>query len=253
MNCDEARSLLECYADMELDAAESMGVDAHLRQCEGCTSAMSKLNELRTLIRDGATYHRAPDLLTQRIRKQIAQQGPARPPGAVVSWSRWLRPIALVAATAAVTWLAASLLLPLRSDRLAEQVVASHARSTLSGHLAEVVSSERHTVKPWLSTKLDFSPPVRDLTDAGFPLVGARLDYVDRRPVAALVYTRRKHVINLFIWPDTGDRPRRASSASSANGYNLLQWNAGDMTFWAISDLNAAELGQFAERFASSK
>jgi anti-sigma factor RsiW len=123
----------------------------------------------------------------------------------------------------------------------------------LTNHLAEVASSDQHTVKPWLSSKLDFSPPATDLTTAGFPLVGARLDYVNQRPVAALVYRHRQHVINLFIWPDAKADATTVPKSSSKQGYNLLHWSDAGMTFWAISDLNAADVKTFAETYASRK
>jgi anti-sigma factor RsiW len=160
---------------------------------------------------------------------------------------------AAVAATAIITWTAAvQLESGSRDERVAEQVIAGHARATLTNHMTEVASSDQHAVKPWLSAKLDFSPPVTDLTTAGFPLVGARLDYLDSRPVAALVYRHRQHVINLFVWPDAkaGNASLRASSKQ---GYNLLHWGNAGMTFWAISDLNAAEIKTFAETYAAAK
>jgi anti-sigma factor RsiW len=135
---------------------------------------------------------------------------------------------------------------------VAEQVIADHARAMLGGHLVEVVSSDQHTVKPWLSSKLDFSPPVTDLASAGYPLAGGRLDYLDSRPVAALVYRYRLHVINLFVWPDEKSG-RIAPRALSKNGYNMLHWTDAGMTFWAISDVNPAELRSFAETYASAK
>lgn len=121
----------------------------------------------------------------------------------------------------------------------------------LTNHLVEIASSDQHTVKPWLSAKLDFSPPVTDLTTAGFPLTGGRLDYVDNRPVAALVYRHRQHVINLFVWP-AAKSARSSIQASSQQGFNLLHWSDAGMTFWAISDLNQADIKTFAAAYASA-
>ena len=139
------------------------------------------------------------------------------------------------------------------AELLAEQVIASHARSMLTTHLADVSTSDEHTVKPWLSSKLDFSPPVTDLTGAGFPLVGGRLDYLDNRPVAALVYGRSQHVINLFVWPDRGSGRASPMQSLSKHGYNVLHWINGGMALWAISDLNATEMKTFAEAYAGAK
>ena len=119
--------------------------------------------------------------------------------------------------------------------------------------LADVASSDQHTVKPWLSGKLDFSPPVTDLTGAGFPLVGGRVDYVDHRPVAALVYRHREHVINVFVWPDRSAAGRTAPTHSaSKRGYNVVHWTDAGLAFWAISDLNAPEMKTFAETYAGA-
>lgn len=251
MDCAQALHLIDSYADGELDAITGSKVELHLDQCASCQHAMERLGALHALISDGASYHRMPDRLRREIQGRVdRERGPSRDTVESVWW-HWLRPAALVAITAVVTWTAASWWNePPRNDLLAEAIVAGHARSMLTGHVADVASSDRHTVKPWLSSKLDFSPPVMDLSSAGFPLLGARLDYVDQRPVAVLVYGRRKHVINLFVWPTREARAGTALPAMSRHGYQVRQWESGDMTFWAISDLNAAELKSFAEQFA---
>jgi anti-sigma factor RsiW len=126
---------------------------------------------------------------------------------------------------------------------LAEQVVSSHIRSLLANHLSDVISSDQHTVKPWFSGKLDFAPVIKDLASQGFPLAGGRLDYLDNRPVAALVYKRRQHTINLFLWPspasDSGPR------TLTIRGYNVVHWTHSHMAYWAVSDVNAGDLGEF--------
>ena len=133
----------------------------------------------------------------------------------------------------------------MRRERLVhveQQAIASHVRAMMTGHTTDVVSTDRHTVKPWFNGRLDFSPPVDDLAPQGFPLVGGRVDYLDSRPVAALVYQRRKHVIDLYIWPEkSGDTNRD----QALNGFNVIQWSSGGMSFAAVSDLNKAELDQF--------
>jgi anti-sigma factor RsiW len=141
---------------------------------------------------------------------------------------------------------------PAQDELIAEQVIAGHARSVLTGHLADVATSDQHTVKPWLSGKLDFSPPVMDLTTAGFPLIGGRLDYLDNRPVAALVYRRDRHLINLFVWPDPKSDRTGPTQTLSKQGYHVLHWHDAGMTFWAISDLNSAEFKVFAETYADA-
>jgi anti-sigma factor RsiW len=253
MDCVKARGVIECYADGELDPLTSASVEKHLEHCAICRSALERLNSLSALIKEAAPYQRAPGHLAKAINARIPRPNVAqdRP---VSAWWRWWQPVALVAVTAVVTWIAASQLTPPPAKQLvAAEIISSHARAKLTGRVADVASSERHTVKPWLSSKLDFSPPVVDLANAGFPLVGGRVDYLDQRPVAVVVYRRRQHVIDLFIWPQTNAPPTPIAQIASERGYQMMRWTDGGMTFWAISDLNAPELKTFGEMFSSAK
>jgi anti-sigma factor RsiW len=252
MNCTHSQQLIECYADGELDAVTSASVETHLEYCAACQRMLERLSSLRVLVKEAIPCQAAPESLANRIRSSVksVDSPPAR---SSPRWWEWLKPAALVAATAAVTWVA-TLQFTQSSQKqvLAQEVISSHARAAITGHLADIDSSERHTVKPWLSSKLDFSPPVPDLASAGFPLTGGRLDYIGRRPVAVLIYQRRKHVIDLFVWPE-----REAHTATtetlSQQGYQIVNWNERGMSFWAVSDLNAAELKTFALTYSSAK
>ena len=258
MNCAQSRSLLHGYLDQELDLASAMAIDRHLAACAACKTAFEQESALRSAVRQNARYHLAPAGLAARILAQIEPPPSPAPARASPRWrwlelSQWFRLGTAIAVTAVVTWTAALQFDGAAPDeRIAEQIVTGHARSVLTGHIADVASSDRHTVKPWLSGKLDFSPPVTDLTGAGFPLVGGRLDYLDHRPVATLVYRRRQHLISLFVWPDPNASSATPARSLPRQGYHILHWRDADMTFWAISDLDEAELKTFAERYAAA-
>lgn len=214
-------------------------------------------DDLGAMIRREGTRHAPPAALAERIRADLqgGQAPPARPRRAPVS-GRWLQAFALFGAGAATAWgLALALLVVPVQDATSEAVTDSHVRSLMASHLADVASTDQHTVKPWFAGKLDFSPPVIDLAAEGMPLAGGRLDVVDGHPVAALVYRSGPHVINLFVWPaaqGTSSAPRLLAR----RGYNLVHWAQGGMQAWAVSDLNASELRAFAalasERMAAA-
>ncbi len=196
------------------------------------------------LIARDATYHRAPEALRARVRASVRAQ--ARAQSRPMLW-RWGGMAAAFAATIAVTWNLA--LLQARggeADRIAREVEGAHVRSLMvEGHLNDVASTDEHTVKPWFEGKLDFAPRVEDLAPSGFALIGGRLDYVDGRPVAALTYRHRLHVVNLFEWPAAraGDTE---PSAISRKGYVLAHWREGGLEYWAVSDIGRNDLLQFA-------
>ncbi|HET7834198.1 MAG TPA: anti-sigma factor [Variovorax sp.] len=203
-------------------------------------------DELGALIRREGTRHAPSAALADRIRADLrGREAPA--PGAGRSFpARWLQALALFGAGAATAWgLALTLLVAPVADATSDALTDSHVRSLMGTHLADVASSDHHTVKPWFAGKLDFSPPVVDLASDGLPLTGGRLDYVDGHPVAALVYRSGPHVINLFVWPAADARPRAPQSLVK-RGYNLVHWTEAGMQAWAVSDLNAAELQAFA-------
>jgi anti-sigma factor RsiW len=258
MDCTQTRTLIHGYLDQELDPANTIALDAHAASCAACKRMLDRQLALKSAVREHAAYHAAPAALAERIRAQLGNAV------AVTSDKtgerRWLQPRpwfqlgAAVAVTAVVTWTAAlQLNMPSRDQVIAEQVIAGHARSVVTEHLTDVASSDQHTVKPWISGRLDFSPPVRDLTPAGFALAGGRLDYLDNRPVAALVYRHRQHVVDLFVWPAAPPHSATAVRAFSRQGYEVLHWTDGNMTYWAISDLNPADLRTFVDAYSNAK
>ncbi len=246
MSCQTTQKLLDGYLDGELDLVRNVEMEEHLRECPACGRAYEDRQALRAAVRTGATYFKTPAELEERIRSAVRKAAKAEPAPRATSWG-WL---SVAAAAAAVVLLAWTVVLLLRgpSDEklLAQAVVSSHVRSLMAAHLTDVQSSDQHTVKPWFTGKLDFSPAVKDLANKGFPLVGGRLDYLDNRPVAALVYQRREHFINLFIWPATRSADV-AEKTQARQGYNLLYWTRAGMAYWVVSDLNQSELREFAK------
>jgi anti-sigma factor RsiW len=231
--------------DGELDLVRHVEIEEHLRTCDPCSQIHQAQLALRSALKSDDLYFRAPAGLERKIR--IATQVPGRKwwlprlqaPG-------WIGAALAAAAVVVIAFLVPPMISrPSQTERIAQDVVSAHIRSMMPGHLTDVPSSENHTVKPWFAGKLDFSPPVVDLSAEGFPLVGGRLDYAAGRPVAALVYRKGKHFINLFVWPSASAR-ESAEAADARQGYNLLFWTSGQNNFWAISDMNAAELRQFA-------
>ena len=248
MNCPDARPLLHAYFDRELDLVRSLEVESHLTDCSGCDRAYQSLEVLRRNIRSGGLYHHAPPALAANIRSRSTRTGASTTKARHFAW-RWDWTFAAAAmlalAVTGVSWLVMS---NRRSagGLLAQEVVSAHVRSLMADHATDVTSTDQHTVKPWFAGKLDFSPPVIDLAPEGFPLTGGRLDYLSGRAVAALVYGRRKHVINLFVWP-ARESPDSVRAGPPMNGFNVVHWAQAGMDWWAVSDLNAIELGQFAE------
>lgn len=236
MDCKEIKRSAALFVDNELDARESQSWESHLAHCDECRAVIESHRSLSKAVRSQATYHRAPPKLSEKIAR-ILDPG-ILPPPALYGVSGFF-------AGAVACALVAFAFLPRHAGNLEEQLVSSHVRALMVNHLTDVASTDQHTVKPWFDGKLDFAPPVADFTEKGFPLMGGRMDYIDRRPVAALAYRHRLHVINVFIWPSAG--PDRSLQAESLRGYNLVHWNRAGLALWAVSDLNADELEQLAK------
>jgi len=267
--CDDNARLLHGYLDGELDLVRSLEIEEHLKTCPDCAQELRNQQTLRKGFRSSNLYDRAPSGLANRIRGSIAREAssaptalaenaPAENPLAAkkapvvpitskrAAWG-WLAVAAAILMVFAMSWrIGPGLGGRANSDLITQEIVSSHIRSLQPDHLFDVRSTDRHTVKPWFNGRLDFSPPVRDLSEDGYPLIGGRLDYVDHRAVAALVYQRRQHLINVFIWPEAKGT-EEALQTRSVQGYNLIPWEGGGMYQCAVSDLNRGELEQFTE------
>ena len=243
MSCELVERDLDACLDGELDAESSAAVHAHVTTCAACRRRLSEREALAKLVR-AAPYYSAPDRLRARV---LAQATSSR---SVYRVFRWAAAAVLVLSVGAgmILWRPAS---TSRGNVIADEVVSGHVRSLMANHLFDVQSTDQHTVKPWFLDKLDFSPTVVDLASIGFPLVGGRLDYVGGRPVAALVYQRQRHTINVFVCPE-GDDPSPHDLVMTIRGFNLRHWIHNGMSFWAVSDLNSAELGQFVSALQAS-
>ena len=243
--CDKVL-LVQAEFDGELGAAEAAALEAHRAGCPICQAAQEELVRARLLLR-GEPYEVTPDDVRARVMARLRQAEPRPPPARRARWSwNWLRGPSIGFGLGAACAAAISLLVlvPGRND-LVDAVVADHIRALQPGHLEDVVSTDQHTVKPWFDGRIDFAPPVRDFAAEGFPLKGGRLDYLDNRPVAALVYQRDKHIIDLYVWPERSATPRLPGD-TSVQGYNVVHWTADGMNFWAVSDVEHGQLDDFA-------
>lgn len=249
--CDKVL-LVQAELDGELDAAAAAALAAHRASCPICQAAADELTRARALIVGERLQHAVPEAVRARITAAIAA---AQPPVSAArawlgQWRRWRSSAASFGLGAACAAAIALIVLTPREAPLVDQVVASHIRALQPGHLADVPSSDQHTVKPWFDGRIDFAPPVKDLAALRFPLTGGRLDYLAGRPVAALVYRRDKHVIDLYVWPIDG--AAQPPESAQRQGYNTVDWRQGGMAFWAVSDLEASQLRDFAEDFRRS-
>jgi anti-sigma factor RsiW len=269
MNCEEATKLMDGYLDGELDPITSQTIEQHLRECRNCDQAYKTHGSLIRAIGKATPYYKTPAALRERIQSSLREEIAERPMGNIAPdaqplfprrqpgprtilfgtpWN-WLSLAAAIVLTAIIALtLVPRLQRPAADQFLATQLIASHVRSLMANHLTDVASSDQHTVKPWLDVKLDFAAPVVDLSGEGFPLLGGRLDYLDNRPVAALIYQRRKHFINLFVWP-VDSNAAKGTETISRQGYQLLHWVNSDFNYWAVSDVSANDLQTFKQQF----
>jgi len=243
LNCELEQTTVHGYFDGELDAVRSAQFERHLEVCAECQTALEGIESLRTMLLQCNSYEHASPDLRERIHQQLEQAaGAERVPAA--SSRRWfLLPTfgVLAGATAALAVVFFVAQPHPQSARITAELIDAHVRSLQPGHLTDVLSTDQHTVKPWFDGKLDFIPPVADYSEQGFPLVGGRLDVIGGQKVAALVYSRNKHLINLFVWPYREDEPGFGSSGSR-QGYNWATWQSGEMRFCLISDATSSDI-----------
>jgi anti-sigma factor RsiW len=250
MICDRAGAVVHGYFDNELDAAGAAEFELHLELCSECAYALEDLESLHSSMGLAQLYERAPATLRMKILASLGSEVRVAAPPSRNVW-RWLAVAATILLATYASWRAASVGRTGSYDSvLASEIVDAHLRSLQPGHLTDVISTEQHTVKPWFDGKLDFSPPVQDFGAQGFPLQGGRIDVVHGQTVAALVYVRREHFVNVFMWP--ADEKDRAPSSGSQQGYQWLEWRKGGMEFCAVSDAAPSALEQLRSLLTSS-
>jgi anti-sigma factor (TIGR02949 family) len=251
MDCAEAQQLRSLSLDGELDPADAPRLQDHLQHCPTCGPAYAAEQALSALVRRDVRRFEAPVSLRERISGEIARHERRRRFGELrllgVGWNPVAIAASIMLAVIGTTFVEGGA----GEDDVAQEVVGSHIRSLMANHLTDVPSSDQHTVKPWFNGRLDISPPVVDLAAAGFPLVGGRLDYLDRHPVAALVYRHQQHLINVMVWPMSGGK-RQAPGTLTQQGYNFVHFDKGDLSYWVVSDLNPAELRDFVAKLSQA-
>jgi anti-sigma factor RsiW len=246
MNCEEARESIDAYVDGELELADQLAVEAHLAGCAACKDAAERITSSSLLVRINMPVYKTPPELKSKVRATLRKEDKPN-----FEWLReHARQIAYAAAVIVLscvlawTWFSHS---SSRERELISEAISNHSRSLMVSHLVDCASGDQHTVKPWFNGKLDYSPPVADLTQAGYTLVGGRVDVLEQRPVAAIVYQQGKHVINLFVWP-AADR-KIEMDVQSERGYHFCGWNKAGLNFICISEISAADLESFEDEF----
>jgi anti-sigma factor RsiW len=244
--CDEARELVSGYLDGEIDLRTQAEIDHHLQNCQACTREFLSQRGVHAAIQNAQLRRVAPSSLKRRLRHEFGTED--KPVAERSNRLSWLQ-FALAGALGVLVLTAGLYVIRPRHSiepTLANEVLNSHIRSLMLDHLTDVSSTDQHTVKPWFDGKVDYAPPVHDFKEAGFPLMGGRLDYIGHQNVAALIYQRRKHLINVFVWPST-NRTEPKVVALQQHGFNLVHWQEDGYEWWAVSDLNLGELNEFVQ------
>jgi mycothiol system anti-sigma-R factor len=257
MSCDFSGTLLHAYLDGELDAVRAADFERHLETCRECTATLGAAESLRSSLQRAQLYETAPVELRTELRKKLRSELKGSSAGAngstITAW-RW---VAVAASLLLITGAAWFVVPRFRSEVpqssvTSTEIIDAHIRSLQAGHLTDVASTDQHTVKPWFNGKLEFIPPVHDFMDEGFPLIGGRLDVLGERNVAALVYGRRKHLINVFVWP-TKEPDTPIHPPGSRQGYQWVHWRHKGMEFCAVSDVSAPDLHELAQLIIQSE
>jgi mycothiol system anti-sigma-R factor len=249
MSCDFSGTLLHAYLDGELDAMRAAEFERHLETCRECTATLGAAESLRSTLQRAQLYETAPTGLRKKIRAELRVPAGKANGSTVAAW-RWLAAAAAILLVTGVAWFAVPHFMGtnMQSAVTSTEIIDAHIRSLQAGHLTDVTSTDQHTVKPWFDGRLDFIPPVHDFMDEGFPLLGGRLDVLGERNVAALVYGRRKHFINVFVWP-TKEADTPIHPPGSRQGYQWVHWRHQGMEFCAVSDVSAQDLHELAQLF----
>ena len=268
MSCKLTARFVPGYLDGELDLPRTIDMETHLQSCADCSRELQRQQALRAAMQRNALAYAAPAALREKLQASLRAAATAAEPTASAAaqparaaWNpflmlRWAGAFAVLALCVITAWqFVPGVRGPSRNDSIVAEVLDSHVRSLEANHLMDVPSTDQHTVKPWFDGKLEFSPPVEDFAADGFPLVGGRLDYLEGRQVAALVYQRRKHVINVFVWPlaegSNNSQARTLQSSETRQGYNMTRWSGGGFQFWAVSDVSAGDLAEFVRLLQS--
>jgi anti-sigma factor RsiW len=257
--CEDMTPLLHASLDDELDAEHATRIERHLGGCPACSAELRRLRTLQAAIREHATYHRLPAAYRGAVLARLRAIAGVHPTAWRSSLARHVMPRRVIGGMAASlligitlgSWLGPRVLGSGGEPDLSDALVAAHVRALQPGHAIDVVSSDQHTVKPWFDGRADFSPPVKDLGERGFALIGGRLDYADHRTVAVIVYRRRQHQIDLFAWP-LNPAVDQQSPAGTVDGYHLRSWTQDGFRLVAVSDLNGSELDEFVQRWRAS-
>ena len=244
MNCDETKKLLDAYVDGELDLSRELEIETHVEGCAACKIEVEQIADVKTLVRSNMPVYQASPELRSKIRATLRKESKPKHEWFAAYGRQLAYAAALVALGCALSWTWFSVS-PHKDSQLVTDAISNHARSLMVSHLVDCASSDQHTVRPWFNGKLDYSPPVPDLAQAGYPLKGGRIDLLDRRPVAAIVYEHGKHVINLFIWP-AGDR-KIDMDVQSQRGYHFCAGNISGFNYFCISDVSGPDLEAFED------